>query len=132
MPDASGGPSEAFASAKILRGPGCAARGRRFAESQLDGELDPDTLEKVNLVVSELVTNAYQHGEGAIELRLDVHREKIRIEVVDQGSGAVPEIRENAGEGGGWGLMVIDTLATAWGVFEGTTHVWAELPTGPA
>lgn len=132
MPDAVGRPSEAFASAKLLRGPGCAARGRRFVQAQLGGEVDPETVDKVNLIVSELVTNAYQHGEGAIELRLDVGAEKVRIEVVDQGSGAVPAIRETAGEGGGWGLMMVDTLATAWGVFEGTTHVWAELPAAPA
>ena len=27
----------------------------------------------------------------------------------------------------GWGLQIVDQLALQWGVFEGTTHVWADL-----
>jgi hypothetical protein len=28
---------------------------------------------------------------------------------------------------GGWGLSIVDALASRWGVHEGTTHVWFEL-----
>ncbi|HEY2653884.1 MAG TPA: hypothetical protein VGI50_18320 [Solirubrobacteraceae bacterium] len=28
----------------------------------------------------------------------------------------------------GRNLRIVDQLATTWGAFEGTTHVWAELP----
>ena len=41
----------------------------------------------------------------------------------------MPEIREQpADESGGWGLRIVDEVALQWGCFEGTTHVWVELP----
>lgn len=80
------------------------------------------------LVVSELVTNAYLHGEGRIELRAALEDGRLRVEVVDEGTGNVPEIREAADESGGFGLRLVDQLSSRWGAFEGTTHVWADLP----
>lgn len=53
----------------------------------------------------------------------------LRIEVIDEGSGNAPAVRhEGPDESGGWGLRIVDRLATQWGVFEGTTHVWADIP----
>jgi anti-sigma regulatory factor (Ser/Thr protein kinase) len=84
--------------------------------------------ESAQLVASELVTNALQHGEGAVELRLQVVDNFLRIEVVDQGRDQAPAVRQEApGETGGWGLRIVDRLAAQWGVFEGTTHVWADV-----
>ena len=75
------------------------------------------------------MTNAWEHGTGAIELKVASGAESLRIEVIDEGSGAVPEIREQAAdENGGWGLRIVDQVARQWGCFEGTTHVWVELP----
>jgi hypothetical protein len=34
----------------------------------------------------------------------------------------------DAADDGGWGLQIVGRLVTEWGVFEGTTHVWARLP----
>lgn len=83
------------------------------------------------LVSSELVTNAYRHGRGEIELRLSVHDDRLRIEVIDHGRDAAPAVREQAADGtGGWGLRIVDQLALQWGVFEGATHVWADLALG--
>jgi anti-sigma regulatory factor (Ser/Thr protein kinase) len=79
-------------------------------------------------VASELVTNALRHGRGKIELRLSMLSRFLRIEVVDEGSQQAPEVRhEEPDESGGWGLRIVDQLAVQWGVFEGTTHVWADL-----
>jgi hypothetical protein len=48
--------------------------------------------------------------------------------VIDDGQHQVPAGREQASdETGGWGLQIVDQLALQWGVFEGTTHVWADL-----
>lgn len=92
-------------------------------------DLPEPARERAELTASELVTNALRHGEGSIELRLARVDEHVRLEVVDEGSGVVPEIREQAGdESGGWGLRIVDQLAVRWGCYEGTTHVWAELP----
>jgi anti-sigma regulatory factor (Ser/Thr protein kinase) len=85
--------------------------------------------ESARLVSSELVTNALRHGRGKIELRVTLLSEFLRIEVVDEGTERAPSVRhESPGESGGWGLRIVDQLATQWGVFEGTTHVWADLP----
>ena len=33
---------------------------------------------------------------------------------------------------GGRGLMIVESLSSRWGVYEGTTHVWFELDPGGA
>lgn len=84
--------------------------------------------EQALLVSSELVSNAYLHGAGEIELVVNLFEDRIRIEVVDEGHEQAPAVREQpADESGGWGLRIVDQVALQWGVFEGTTHVWADL-----
>ncbi len=84
--------------------------------------------ESALLVSSELVTNAFQHGRGKIELRLKLLGRLLRIEVIDEGRDQAAAVRQREGdETGGWGLRIVDQLAARWGVFEGATHVWAEL-----
>ena len=54
---------------KLRREPTCAAIARRLAETHLSSA-DAEELADVKTVLSELVSNAFVHGEGAIELRL--------------------------------------------------------------
>jgi anti-sigma regulatory factor (Ser/Thr protein kinase) len=114
---------------QLLRRPGAAAEARRFVERMLHGRVVPDEArESVLLVASELVTNAFKHGRGKIELRLRLLGNFLRIEVIDEGRGQAPAVRqEDPDESGGWGLRIVDQLAAQWGVFEGTTHVWADV-----
>jgi len=58
-------------------------------------------------------------------LTLDV----IRGEIADQGNpaGAIPRIRDRSETDGG-GLELVDRLSSRWAVYEGSTHVWFELP----
>ncbi len=102
---------------------------RRFVDHYLRRRrLSDDAVEMALLVSSELVTNAYRHGNGEIELRVSVRGERVRIEVIDKGRGKAPAVREQSAEDpGGWGLRIVDQLAVQWGVAEGATHVWAEL-----
>lgn len=102
---------------------------RRFVDHQLRSYGVPEEVRDAALLVSsELVTNAYQHGEGEIELRLSIVDDHVRIEVIDAGHRQAPAVREQrTDEAGGWGLQIVDQLAVQWGVFEGTTHVWADL-----
>ena len=60
----------------------------------------------LELAVSELVTNALVHGEGAVEVQLTASGTSVRLEVLDQGQdAATPALRPvSAGEAGGWGL----------------------------
>jgi anti-sigma regulatory factor (Ser/Thr protein kinase) len=112
----------------LPRDRGCGALARRFAEERLRDGLDPEAMDDVRLVVSELVDNAYLHGRGEIRLIVERRPDRVRIEVVDEGRGAAVRIRERGPEQlGGHGLKLVDALAADWGAFEGTTHVWAEL-----
>jgi anti-sigma regulatory factor (Ser/Thr protein kinase) len=101
-------------------------------EEYAGSELKSEVLDDLKLVATELVGNAYLHGEGRIWLKLDRHPEGIRIEVIDQGEGAAVKVRSPRTIERGNGLKIVDRLASAWGAHEGTTHVWAELPLRPA
>jgi anti-sigma regulatory factor (Ser/Thr protein kinase) len=85
------------------------------------------------LVATELANNAVVHGEGRITLRAELRDDAVRVEVIDEGSGNAPRIREEAeGDGpGGRGLRIVDALSVRWGTFEGTTHMWADVALVP-
>ncbi|MFE4059370.1 ATP-binding protein [Streptomyces sp. NPDC059096] len=93
-----------------------------------------ELLELVELVVSEVVTNALRYGEGLdVRLRMSVTEcHALRLEVRD-GSSAVPRVRV-AGplEERGRGLLIVDALVSAcggtWGVSEGGTTTWCQVP----
>jgi serine/threonine-protein kinase RsbW len=105
----------------------------REAVSTLRGRLDEQTFADLELLVSELVTNAVRHArlERDDVIRLDVEQsdERVRVEVVDEGVGFVPGIPRPDPEGvSGWGLYIAERVADRWGVnsAEGRTRVWAE------
>jgi len=107
-----------------------AGRARESVRQRFSGALQPRTLIDLSAVVSELVNNAVAHGPGRpITLVLTIGEETIRGEVADQGNpaSAIPEIRE-ATEKGGRGLEIVDKLTSDWAVYEGSTHVWFEMP----
>jgi anti-sigma regulatory factor (Ser/Thr protein kinase) len=85
--------------------------------------LDPRLREDAGLMVSELVTNALRHGRGPVTLRLTADSDGVRVEVADRGSGPVL-VNAAPGAEGGWGLRLVDRLADAWGVEQGSTVVW--------
>jgi len=114
---------------EIPRDERCAAVARQFIHDQLEDVASKEWRENALLVTSELITNAYHHGSGAIELRVALLDGETLIEVIDGGTSGAVRIREQgATDGGGWGLRIVDRLAREWGVGEGTTHVWARLP----
>lgn len=119
----------AFLSVALDRTSGCAATARRFVRDAVGERLSEPALDRTLLAVSELVSNAWKHGEGSIALKAGYRTGALRIEVIDEGHDAVPAIRERAGDSsGGWGLRLVDEVALQWGCFEGTTHVWADMP----
>jgi anti-sigma regulatory factor (Ser/Thr protein kinase) len=99
---------------------------RAIERLPLAEDLAPD----VKLLVSELITNSVKYGgEGQVELllRSDGPRH-LYVEVIDQGVGFIPVPRDRpATEVGGWGLHLVQELSDAWGVREGSTHVWFEV-----
>jgi len=85
-------------------------------------------LDDATLIISELVSNAIEHGEGAIRLRLSVDSRGLRGEVVDEGTGFEADVREHGVEEvRGRGLWLVATLAKRWGIHDGSSHVWFEL-----
>jgi anti-sigma regulatory factor (Ser/Thr protein kinase) len=89
---------------------------------------------RLALLLSELVTNAIQHGGAGphetIEVRVASTPKRIRVEVYDPGSsGDPPPIRLEAGTGG-YGLLLVDRLADGWGreaIDTGGSLAWFEL-----
>lgn len=102
----------------------------RRAVERLGGALSDDVRPDVMLLVCELVTNSVKYG-AARSLRLQIYARgprRVRVEVVDQGSGFVPRARDRpVAEPGGWGLRLVEALADRWGVHDGSTHVWFEI-----
>lgn len=81
------------------------------------------------LVTDELVSNAHQHAQGPRTCRLALvgHGRCLRVEV-DDSSFAQPRIRPPDSTGGR-GLVLVDRLASSWGVENYADHktVWAEM-----
>jgi anti-sigma regulatory factor (Ser/Thr protein kinase) len=101
---------------------------RAAAKRFLAGKLSPERSIELLLVISELVSNALEHGRGQVVLRLQLDEGIVRGEVIDQGGGFEHEIRERGPEEvSGRGLFLVEALTNRWGIHEGTTHVWFEL-----
>jgi anti-sigma regulatory factor (Ser/Thr protein kinase) len=83
-----------------------------------------DTL---RLLVSEVVTNAVRHGDGEAPVEVNaIWNSEVRVEVVDHGTGFCPQPRTaDSDRPGGFGLYLVGTLASRWGVESNDgTHVW--------
>ena len=103
---------------------------RRFATSALPG-VAADTLEAVELMVSELATNCIRHTDSGFELTITRAGGDIRVEATD-GDGGKPEMRSpKPTDPSGRGLKIIDMLSADWGVDQraaaGKT-VWFTVP----
>ena len=84
------------------------------------------------LATSELVTNAIVHGEGVVTVHVWHGSTVVRVEVTDQGEATpVPRYGHHDAADSGRGLMIVDMLATRWGVLPSAggpgKTVWFEL-----
>ncbi len=88
---------------------------RRFVTGVLRG-VAPDTLEAIELMVSELATNCIRHTDSGFELTITRADGDIRVEATD-GAGGTPEMRSpEPTDPSGRGLKIIDMLSAEWGV----------------
>ena len=107
--------------------PKAAGAARRILVSE---GLDPDLDHTVCLLASEAVTNSIRHSgmgpEDRIILAARMTDDFARVEVRDSGPGFDPDVRDEAR---GYGLRMLDMLASRWGVdSDGTgTRVWFEV-----
>jgi anti-sigma regulatory factor (Ser/Thr protein kinase) len=86
------------------------------------------------LAVSELVTNSVRHAglgpDDLIRIIVDWSGDRLKVQVRDHGRdvGSAPvagSIRPLPGAESGWGLYLVDRLATRWGL--GAGGYWFEL-----
>jgi anti-sigma regulatory factor (Ser/Thr protein kinase) len=98
----------------LPRHPAAAQLARRELASAV-GDLADDLVQVAQVLTSELVTNAINHGEGPITLRVLRDDRSLTVQVVDQGP-EVPVVREHdLAALSGRGMQLVEALATAWG-----------------
>jgi serine/threonine-protein kinase RsbW len=107
--------------------PAAAGTARRLARELAS----PATVDSVELLVSELVTNAVLHAhEGnVLELKISAWEDCVRVEVRDS-SSHLPQMLLPADWGvHGRGLFLVDALADRWGSEPTPTGktVWCEV-----
>jgi anti-sigma regulatory factor (Ser/Thr protein kinase) len=92
---------------------------------------DADRLGALELVISEVVTNAVRHGGGReVLFAMTPKPDLLCVQVTDGGAGFVPVPRAmGSEEGGGFGLFLVERLTRRWGMTRehGRTRVWFEL-----
>jgi anti-sigma regulatory factor (Ser/Thr protein kinase) len=111
-----------------IRGPTVA---RGFVAALLNARGLEHLTYQAQLVISELVTNAYQHAPGtdSFELELSATDKHIRISLAD-GSAIRPTVAElNQDAPRGRGMRIVQNLASRWGADDhhGGKRVWAEI-----
>jgi anti-sigma regulatory factor (Ser/Thr protein kinase) len=115
----------------VLRaGPTTASEARWFLAEALDS-LGVDTdRSTATLLTSEVASNAARHGREPIDVTVWDEEGFLRVSVFDRGEGFDPvELSSEPMSEGGWGLRIVQNLASEWGVHrqdEGV-EVWFRL-----
>lgn len=114
----------------VTPGPEAPAVARRAVEAFL---VETPIVDEVQLVASELVTNAVLHGcSEPLEIHVRSFDDFARIEVISA-SLRRPDRepvarRSQGGSDGGFGLAIVEALSDAWGIEQnGKVVVWSEL-----
>jgi anti-sigma regulatory factor (Ser/Thr protein kinase) len=110
---------------------------RRALEEALADVASRTELDDVRLVVAELVNNAVVHGGADTEdTRVLMHVAAtpalLRVEISNPGAPFEVHSPTAADEPGGFGLLIVEHLATRWGVDgHGQARVWFEIERTP-
>jgi anti-sigma regulatory factor (Ser/Thr protein kinase) len=92
---------------------------RRALEEHFAGAVDGPLLASVELLTTELVSNAVRHGGAddgeTVILHLATAPGCLRVEVCDPGAGFEPGRPTPYGEGG-YGLFLVSEVSSRWGV----------------
>ncbi|MGW4290978.1 SpoIIE family protein phosphatase [Streptomyces sp. NPDC004673] len=122
-------PEAQVASWELPADPAMVATARTLAKRQLSAwNLGPDVSFTTELVVSELVTNAFRYAAEPVTLRLILDQD-LTCEVAD-GSNAAPHLRHaRTTDEGGRGLLLVASFVSRWGTRlanQGGKTIWAE------
>jgi CheY-like chemotaxis protein/anti-sigma regulatory factor (Ser/Thr protein kinase) len=101
---------------------------RRFVRELLEAS-DEVLVESVELLVTELVTNAVLHASSAPTVQVHIEDDVVRVEVYDEDPTPLRPGRPSTSRPGGRGLLLLDRMAARWGddpVGDGKV-IWFEL-----
>ena len=114
-------------SVQLPRDRSCASVARRLLQECAEADLSRRELEDASLIVSELATNAFLHGEGAIVMSLRRRDRRLRLEVGDEGIPPwIDVVSRPELDAADSGLWLVSRLASDWGT-AGRSCAWAEL-----
>ena len=106
------------------------AAAREFVASRLRSWGVDTRYPDVELLTSELVTNAVRHAHGEVEVTIDLlDSDCVRLEVRDR-SERLPVLRPlESARDGGWGLHIVGRIAKRWGLEQhtGEKTIWCEI-----
>jgi two-component sensor histidine kinase len=114
----------------LQRSEECVRHARRAVAEACRG-MARDVIEIAQLLTSELVTNALQHGAGSISVEVARSRNLLRVSVDDESSDRPRRTSGGAEDVRGRGLMLVEALSARWGVIarDRGKRVWFELRT---
>jgi anti-sigma regulatory factor (Ser/Thr protein kinase) len=106
---------------------------RRFARTAL-AKQSSETLDAIELMVSELATNCIQHAHSDFEIAIEVTEPRIRIEARDGGEGRPAPRSPAPSEPTGRGLRIVEAMSDDWGVVRSSRGktVWFTIARRPA
>ncbi len=104
---------------------------RRFVRDVLMSRRVPaGVVNKVELLTSEVVTNAIVHARSGTQLAVHVDDDRVRVAVRDSSRGMPVRRLGRLDDVSGRGVFIVDELASAWGVEQERNgkRVWFEVP----
>jgi anti-sigma regulatory factor (Ser/Thr protein kinase) len=116
--------------------PQAPARVRSELRERLRETLGPRMASDLELLLSEVVTNAVRYGgmggQASIEVEIRIDNDLVSAQITDSGRGFVPDQPPTPRverSPGGFGLYLLDLLSTRWGVERNETgfRVWFRL-----
>jgi len=115
----------------LIAEPTSVREARAWLVALASGLVDEVRRPDLALVMTEVVTNAVQHGAPGAALRLAAtpKPEFLCVQVTDDGPGLVPRPGAMASdENGGFGLFIVERLTRRWGMTreDRRTRVWFE------
>jgi anti-sigma regulatory factor (Ser/Thr protein kinase) len=113
----------------LPRHPTAAGQARRTVAATCEG-LHRDVTTIAQLLTSEVVTNALQHGAGDIVMHVSRTPGQLLVEVEDESAARPRRLQTSVEDTRGRGLAMLETLASRWGVRErdgGGKTVWFTL-----
>lgn len=114
----------------VWRLPDAVMHARRFSARTLRSWGIADEADTVLLVVSELVTNALVHTQGAVRVELTLAADRLRVTVSDSSPRAPAKpVVVDWESTGGRGLFLVEAMSAAWGSVPvgGGKQVWSEI-----